>query len=359
MADEDYFDEDELGYFYVEDAYAIADDLAEHQVASPVPYDGADEWDEDSRFEYWNDIEYDSDEYNDVETNIKKKSSKHSKSSPGKRKAPAISASPSKRRKTQQGRVSSSLASPVAWKPKFKVVDDIVAVEQLKSFSIFKDWRERFRHSEGFRTAKSDSDMFDIVEGVAVASMEEAEDEAADEDEDGTDGGLDPEILKMALRKNLESLGLDVANINEETLLQVAARMLANEGEADDILGELTEGLLGDEEEENDGDQFSQWVSKQVEKTAKDQTQSGSKRREMLNQPSASTDMESTKNYTHTPAGDSGILSLLNETPNAANGIDANLTPRLSRGVKRKADSPPSPSPKKANRARRQVRASS
>jgi hypothetical protein len=249
----------------------------------------------------------------------------------------------------------------VAWKPKFKAVEDLVAVEKLQSFSICKDWKERFRDSEGFRTAKSDSDMFDIVEGVAVASMDEVGDEAADEEEDGAGAELDPEILKLALRKNLGALGLDVANIDEATLLQFAAKMLANEDEVDDIVGELTEGLLGDGNEENEGDQFSQWVSKQVEKTTKDRSQSGAKHEEMSTQPSSSSNVEPPKNYTQAPAADSGIMSLLNETSNVANGTNANanLTPRPSRTLKRKADSPPSPSPKKASRPRRPVRASS
>lgn len=77
-------DYDEEDYMYMEETYIAAvsslinyqcplmnkqmlnkdrqDDLAEHAVASPVPYDGDDDFDPDHwRYDYWADIEYDSD----------------------------------------------------------------------------------------------------------------------------------------------------------------------------------------------------------------------------------------------------------------------------------------------------------
>ncbi|KAK3047513.1 hypothetical protein LTS18_013140, partial [Coniosporium uncinatum] len=49
--DDDFYDD----YFYVEDSYDICDDLAEHAVPSPPPFE-APEWDDHSRFDYWNDL---------------------------------------------------------------------------------------------------------------------------------------------------------------------------------------------------------------------------------------------------------------------------------------------------------------
>lgn len=66
---EDYDDDYDGDFFYVEDEYMAADDLAEHAVASPPPAtcgdeDMEDDWD---RFDYFNDLEYASDGYDDTQ----------------------------------------------------------------------------------------------------------------------------------------------------------------------------------------------------------------------------------------------------------------------------------------------------
>jgi hypothetical protein len=345
--------------------------LAEHAVASPVPYEGDDEWNDQSRYEYWNDIEYDSDGYNDVDGKQKNKAVKQLKPTGTlKRKAPAAPESPTKRRKLYRGEVSRGI-SPVAWRPKADVKpleEFITPVEELKSFSLLKDWRERFRHAKGLGTPKVQQNVDGEMSGERSALLEE--DDGEDEDGGGDVGEevgaesadvmkLDPEILKMALRKNLESIGLDVAKINEATLLKLATRMTADMGRAHEILDEFVETLLGSEETE-ETDQFSQWALKKAEEAAKDQPQD-----EMDDQTAATeaipshsaVDETQAKVYRKQLEDNTEMTGIHTENSNSTDGMH---TPGPSRGRKRKADSPTSPSrKKKVNHAPDRLRASS
>ena len=335
--------------------------MAEHAVASPVPYEGDDEWNDQSRYEYWNDIEYDSDGYNDVDGKPKNKAAKQLKPTGAvKRKAPAAPDTPTKRRKLHQGDLSGGI-SPVAWRPKAdaKPLEEFITpVEELKSVSLLKDWRERFRHAKGLGTPKDQQSVDVEVSAQHSVLLEDEEDE--DEEAESTDGvKLDPEILKIALRKNLESIGLDVAKINEGTLLKLATRMTSNMDRANEILGEFVETLLGSEEPE-EADQFSQWALKKAEEAAKDQPKD-----EMDDQtavtdaipPHAAVEEPQAKVYRNQLEDNTEMMGI-----HAENSIpsDEMHTPGPSRGRKRKAESPTSPSrKKKVNHAPDRVRASS
>ena len=80
----------------VADSFALQDDLAEHTVASPPPYEDEnyEDWD---RFDYWNDIESESEGYDDEE-HKKKSLSKASKTGQKRKNRADVSRSKKKRK---------------------------------------------------------------------------------------------------------------------------------------------------------------------------------------------------------------------------------------------------------------------
>ena len=138
----------------------------------------------------------------------------------------------------------------------------------------------------------------------------------------------------MAIRQNLAAAGVDVGDMDEETLMRFALKMFADEGEADDIAGEFADQLLGKGGEESDEDRneddnegaFSQWVAQQAEEKA-------SKRQPGKDLP--------------TPADSEGKPSATppnKRPPIPASMVGAtsvnNTSPVHDRGRKRKADDP-------------------
>jgi hypothetical protein len=334
--------------------------LAEHAVASPVPYEGDDEWNDQSRYEYWNDIEYDSDGYNDVDGKKNGKVVEHSKNpASAKRKAPSKPETPSKRRKIHRRELSVGIP-PVVWKVKSgsePLEEVITSVENLKPVSLLGDWRERLKDAKGLGTSREQQDVNGVVSEEHDILLEDVE----DEDLEGNDGvKLDPEVLKLALRKNLQAIGLDVAKINEATLLKLATRMTANMDKADELLGEFVESLLGTEEDE-EADEFSQWALKKAEEASKDQPKDEVDNQSAVTVPSHSATEEiNAMEYTHQLEDVPDMLATQPANSNPADEVNGVLSPGPSRRLKRKAESPTSPSrKKKVSRAPGQVRASS
>ena len=339
--------------------HCLQDDLAEHAVASPVPYEGDDEWNDQSRYEYWNDIEYDSDGYNDVDGKGKKKPTEQLRV-PGttKRKAPPGPETPSKRRKVHRQERSASIP-PVVWRNRDDIKEpeaEITSVAELKPVSLLEDWKERFRDAKGFGTAKAPQDAEEDLLDHPDAIIEGNEAEEAN----GVGGmQLGPEVLKIALRKNLESIGLDGAKINEATLLKLATRMTADMSKADELLGEFVESLLGNEEDE-EADQFSQWALKKAEEASKDRPKEASD--DQTTDSNAAPSVEETKamDYTLELDPNTNVMGVLPESSIPSSKNHRIKSPDPSRRLKRKAESPTSPSrKKKVNRAPDQVRASS
>lgn len=168
--------------------------------------------------------------------------------------------------------------------------------------SLLPDWRERYKDRLGFPNVAVATTLEEVVDSEDADTTDELYDgmdyvppprgngngkrplpmdteEAAIREEDLGDNeyqevgipDVDPDALRMALKQQLEVSGLKVNGLDEQALLQIAQRMLAAGGdEADDIVGELADDLLGrDEEDEQEGGLVN-WVSKQVETTQND-----------------------------------------------------------------------------------------
>jgi hypothetical protein len=251
------------------------DDLAEHSIPSPIPFEGDDEWDEHSRFEYWADVEYDSDGFNDVDfkrtRSVKPPRSRLPPTTSGKRKAMDDQGAPAKRLRTEQP----TALPPIAWKPRKQDEQDLQASSSAKggpkSFALLKDWRERFSNIEGFPSASPSGPANEEDSGLEANDLGfddeyDAEEAAEDGEDDLSEEGLediDPEILRMALKKKLKEIGLGSAGIDEETLMSLASKFLTNQ--SDDVADELTEELLTRGEDPEKPDEFAKWVSSKAE----------------------------------------------------------------------------------------------
>jgi hypothetical protein len=301
---EDYdFENNDDNFLYVEDTYLQAvsrpspshdrhtnrpaqDDLAEHAVASPVPYDGEEDgYDSDHwRYDYWMDIEYDSDgeavrarRCDAFEARRKRQRTAATAATAG---------SPRKRRKVASGIAYASDDSPAVLLVHGRV-DETQRLpaspghlQALRPWALLKDWRERgLGTAPPFPTRYAPTRLAQVVD--IVEDEDEDEDGVGDGEGYGPDselvgdakegdelsqllgaGGLDPEVLKMVLREKLSAAGLK--DLDEASLMRFAARMFAGDGEADDIAGELAEELL-EQEDENDGGEITEWVSQQVQ----------------------------------------------------------------------------------------------
>lgn len=227
-----------------------------------------DEWD---RFAYWNDIEYDSDGYHDVDHDrMKKKRNTAMQHQTGtlKRKAAATNRTPTKRRKGGAGKAHVvahdahiSTDSPVVWRFKEDETGVPAQKDQVNTFALLKDWRARFPERK-----TGDNSVKD-----AASPMEASQPENAEE---GLD--IDSNILRAALQANLSKLtGASSGDSQESMLLDYVSRMLSGGGSADDIAGELADALFakdGDSTEDNGdaegGGDFGQWVLGRAEAQA-------------------------------------------------------------------------------------------
>ncbi|EKG15112.1 hypothetical protein MPH_07709 [Macrophomina phaseolina MS6] len=297
--DSDEFDLYDDGWLYIAEEDHLADDLAERAVASPPPRD----YDIDGSgygsdyFEYWVDIEYNSDGWNDVrgapKTDIARKNTPGSK----KRKKVAQRGPSQKKRKGPHGRkispapsAAGNQLSPVRWQSrKERTQQDFrearALSEEPASFALLQDWRTRFgstvKDAKGkmakVEAAENQDAGNQIMKAMEKAMKAEEEEEEAEGDgplpaQSEVDGlesllassGLDPQALMRALEENLASLGAVPADLDRSTLMEYVLRMFSGEGEADDIAGQLAEDMFERAEEDDpEGKQIAEWAAKQ------------------------------------------------------------------------------------------------
>lgn len=164
--------------------------------------------------------------------------------------------------------------------------------------SLLPDWRERYKDKLGFPNVAAVTSLEEVVDGGDPDAADELydgmdyvppprangngkrslpidmdeevimreEDLGDDEEQEIGIPDIDPDALKMALKQRLSAAGLKVNGMDEQALLQFAQRLLAADGDdADDIVGELADDLLGRDEENEEEEGFVNWVSTQVE----------------------------------------------------------------------------------------------
>ncbi|KAI4944868.1 hypothetical protein J4E91_008211 [Alternaria rosae] len=284
--DDDY-DDYEGDFFYVEDEYMAADDLAEHAVASPPPAtcgdeDMEDDWD---RFDYFNDLEYASDGYDDIK--FQALDVKGAKA--GLKRKRAVRSAPAKKRLAKES-VSTQTEttplghSPIVWRSqasrgiKPKTLDD-----NAQPYALFKNWREKLADIPDWakgsppsspgalstRTSKGKGKMAFVTEPASPPYDDEDEDDGDDEGDDSMDQGADgipQEALLAALQRQLAAAGGPLSGMDPQQLLEFAMRMATDKDAGDDIAGEMADAMLGGEEDEDDAEaeeKLLSWVAQQ------------------------------------------------------------------------------------------------
>jgi len=271
----DYGDE----WLYVEDEYMAADDLAEHAVPSPPPttYGDEDKQAEWDRFDYFNDLEYGSDGYDDAASEeYEVKDAKTGQ----KRKRVSKQTRANKRRSTANGGPPTDMSRleqpPIVWRTQ---KDRESAVEVLddnaQSYSLLKDWREKMAdipcwartfpaaNSPNARPSRPDKDEA----GVAVATAPVSPPYFDEEDGgDELDEPLSREALMASLQRQLSTAGGPLRGMDPQQLLAFAMRMASDQDAGDDIAGEMADAILeGGEDEEGEAAEGSllSWVAQQ------------------------------------------------------------------------------------------------
>lgn len=246
-----------------------------------MDFDGADFWDDHTRYEYWNDIEYDTDGYNDVQPKEKRKkkgikSSEQVTQKGLKRRAIDSPVSSNKKRKT------AAVASALQTLPPVLLVDKeameprkapTINVARLASYAILPDWRERISNNEEFSIFRSSNSL--AVKPTHDIFMEDGEDLMEDEvDLDEEEVEISQDALKRALQQHLGSLGVaDLGNIDENQLLKLMEQMISGEDVKDEMLDQLVDGLHDEAEEPQNANNISSWIASQVKTTEEDEEQ--------------------------------------------------------------------------------------
>jgi hypothetical protein len=275
-ADDDY---DDYDWFYVEDEYMPADDLAEHAVASPPPTTyGDDDMQEDwDRFDYFNDLEYASDGYDDA--TFQPHNAKDSKIGQKRKRITKSSRSKKKQKTTESAESTNSAVtthSPVVWRSQSdRVPKQKLVTNTTQSFALFKDWREKLADTPSWARGSPSAKSPSVTPGEprqALASLtsellqEEEEVPAEDEemDEDG-DMGISQDALMAALQKQLATAGGPLSGMDPQQLLQFAMRMATDKDAGDDIAGEVADAMLAGEEEDDAAteENLLSWVAQQ------------------------------------------------------------------------------------------------
>ncbi|KAK8205097.1 hypothetical protein HDK77DRAFT_318554 [Phyllosticta capitalensis] len=264
---------DDDAWLYIAEDDQLADDLAEGAIPDPPFLDNQlDNLDGDDYYEYWIDIEYNSDGWNDVHGKPKIGQS----TAPGnKRKKGTQGGPPQKKIKVSQDAtgsvaVNSLDAPPVRWISLEQRMDKVLGLnlplaEPQESFALLQDWRTRFVPAAASKAS------VDEEEGDWATDSEGESRPPLDADAGGGDdamellagSGLDPQALMRALQENLSVAGGAPAGLDQNTLLKYALRMLNGEGQADDIAGDMADDLFEQVDEDSDGNEIAEWVSKQ------------------------------------------------------------------------------------------------
>ncbi|KAF9736506.1 hypothetical protein PMIN06_011687 [Paraphaeosphaeria minitans] len=275
--------EDDYGddWLYVEDEYMQADDLAEHAVASPPPVaydeDRLDEWD---RFDYFNDLEYDFEGYDDANFVTHNRATGQPKIGQ-KRKRGAVAGRGSKKQRLSSTDADEKLDQDVVWLSNSPIIWRAQADRGLKArplpedaepYAILKDWRKLDRAPK--RPEKPA--QRELASLPPKAHLDEEDEEWEDEHlaDEGIDGGeepgiegIDPAVLMAALQSRLGSTGGPLSGMDPQQLLQFALRMANDQDAGDDIAGDLADEMLN-QGREDEGDEEAEanlvsWVSQQ------------------------------------------------------------------------------------------------
>lgn len=283
MSDDEYSDYGEE-WFYVEDAYTCADELAEHVVHSPPPTAMGDEddYDEFDRFEYFYDLDYGSDDDNDFYENREDDAK-----SGEKRKRGGDVRSSRKEKRLKMGehgnerkgpRTAQSEYSPVAWysqaernrAPKTRVFDETAPAVALKV-------SEELACPVPLHGTEGDTPPT-IEEPPPLSPAPESD---KPEEAEPTPAAPDQAALMAAIQSNLAAAGGPLSGMDPQQLLEFAMRMMGGEA-GDDLAGELADNLLtqaqgeGDEEDGNEEAEapagLLDWLSKQRDAPTLDNT---------------------------------------------------------------------------------------
>lgn len=273
----------ELDWIWIEEEYSAADDLAEHAVQSPPPAFNIDEddladWD---RFDYFNDLEYASDGYDDVTfAPHNSEAAKNAQSAGQKRKRAGAGRYETKRMRitgsepASLSEPSKPVLPPIAWRSQGKSDVPVVSAESLESYAILKNWRETLPETPAWATRFSRAKVTQVqdVSESSSTPLKEADQVMDDaDDEEGSDT-IDQSVLMAALQKNLATAGGPLSGMDPQQLLQFAMRMMNNSEAGDDIAGELADDMLNrddgeDDEGEEDPAELLSWLTRQRDPT--------------------------------------------------------------------------------------------
>lgn len=266
-------------WFYVEEEFIAADDLAEHAVASPPPTtyadeDAAEDWD---RFDYFNDLEYASDGYDDAVFQVQ--DSKGPKT--GEKRKRHVKPSQSKKRQRILGDTEAAALgmSPIVWRSQAnrgsqpKLLD-----ENAETYTVLQDWRQKLKNTpkwakgsppqsptvQAVMEQKLIAAAIDIKEPASSPSEIDAEDDGPQEDE----LDIDPNALMAALQSRLAEAGGPLSGMDSQQLLDFAMRMATGKDAGDDIAGEMADAMLNQGEEDDEEDPEAEasllrWVAQQ------------------------------------------------------------------------------------------------
>ncbi|KAF2631737.1 hypothetical protein BU25DRAFT_332841 [Macroventuria anomochaeta] len=266
-------------WFYVEEEFMAADDLAEHAVASPPPTtyadeDAAEDWD---RFDYFNDLEYASDGYDDAIFQVH--DAKGAKT--GEKRKRHIKPSHSKKRQRVLGDTEAAALgmSPIVWRSQAnRGLQSKLLDENAQTYTVLQDWRKTLKDTpqwargppsqspnvQAAREQKHVAEVAGSAEPVSPPSELDAEDEGAHEDE----MDIDPGALMAALQSRLAEAGGPLNGMDPKQLLDFAMRMATGKDAGDDIAGEMAEAMFdqgeeGDEENPEAEANLLSWVAQQ------------------------------------------------------------------------------------------------
>ena len=265
------------------------DDLAEHAIASPpyTFYEYEAEQEDYDPYAYFNDIEYTSDGYfDDVAEDGKlatpnRLRQKHN-DAPGsragqKRKATSAAArtQPAKRaRVASPATLEEDLSPTVVWVPWNErpsitgYTGEDKGAATTGPFALLTDWRDRvgkFKPGAGDTKAMKELEVPTVLDADEDADEIDKEDVYEDDDgdeEDAMDEDAFQENLKKALAEKLAASGMG-EGMDQATLLNFAMRMLSDEGDSDDIAGELASNLLEKATEGPEAAEISHWLGQQ------------------------------------------------------------------------------------------------
>lgn len=275
---DDYSDYGE-DWFYIEEEFIAADDLAEHAVASPPPTtyadeDAAEDWD---RFDYFNDLEYASDGYDDAV--FQTHDTKGAKI--GEKRKRHVKPSHSKKRQRVSGDTEAVAMgmSPIVWRSQAsRGLQPKLLDENAQTYSVLQDWRKKLKDTPNWargpvpqsptvQAAKEQqqiAESADTAEPASPLSELNQEDEGTHEDE----MDIDPAALMAALQSRLAEAGGPLSGMDPQQLLDFAMRMATGKDAGDDIAGEMADAMLNQDEEGEEEDPEAEanllsWVAQQ------------------------------------------------------------------------------------------------